>query len=106
LTNFGQDSGSAYARGRIYLPIEEMHAHHAEEAALVESRVTPEWRAAIASAVRAPPALFNNGFPLCDRLRGRLRYEIRATWLGGTRILDRIAAANFDVLRHRPTIGA
>ena len=51
-------------------------------------------------------ALFTDGLPLCDRLGGRLRYEIRATWLGGTRILDRIEAVHFDVLNHRPTIGA
>jgi hypothetical protein len=27
------------------------------------------------------------------------------TWLGGTRVLDRIAEANYDVLTRRPTLG-
>ena len=106
LTNFWQDVRSDYVRGRIYLPVEEMHAHRAEEAALVEGRVTPEWRNAIAAAVRRTRARFDDGLPLCDRLRGRLRYEIRATWLGGICILDRIEAIGFDVLNHRPTITA
>jgi len=106
LTNFWQDVGSDYRRGRIYLPLEEISAHHAEERALVEGRVTPEWRSAIASAVARTRALFNEGAPLCDRLRGRLGYEIRLTWLGGTRILDRLEAARFDVLSRRPTIGS
>jgi hypothetical protein len=34
-----------------------------------------------------------------------LRYELRATWLGGTRILDRLAAVRFDVVNCRPTLG-
>ena len=106
LTNFWQDVRSDYVRGRIYLPLEEMHAHRAEEVALIEGRITPEWQNAIAAAVRRTRARFNDGLPLCDRLRGRLRYEIRATWLGGTCILDRIEALGFDVLNHRPTITA
>ena len=50
--------------------------------------------------------LFTAGLPLCDGIRGRLRYELRLTWLGGNRILDRIEARRFDVLKHRPTLGA
>ena len=30
---------------------------------------------------------------------GRLRFELRATWLGGMRILDRLERAQFDVVR-------
>jgi len=106
LTNFWQDVKSDWARGRIYLPREEMQAHGADETALVGDNLAPAWREAIASAVTRTRALFDDGRPLCDRLRGRLRYEIRMTWLGGTRILNRIEAANFDVLNLRPTIGA
>lgn len=106
LTNFWQDVKSDWGRGRIYLPREEMQAHGAEETALAEGRLSSGWREGIASAVARTRVLFKDGLPLCDRLSGRLRYEIRVTWLGGTRILDRIEAVNYDVLRHRPTIGA
>jgi hypothetical protein len=34
-----------------------------------------------------------------------MRYELRATWLGGTRILDRVVAARFDVVNRRPALG-
>lgn len=105
LTNFWQDVKSDYRRGRIYLPLEEMRAHRAEERALEGRQITPEWRDALAAAVRRTRALFNDGQPLCDRLRGRLGWQIRLTWLGGTRILDRIEAIEFDVLNQRPTIG-
>jgi squalene synthase HpnC len=105
LTNFWQDVKSDYRRGRIYLPLEEMRAHRAEESVLEGHRITSEWRDALAAAVRRTRALFNDGQPLCDHLRGRLGWEIRLTWLGGTRILDRIEAVKYDVLSQRPTLG-
>ena len=37
-------------------------------------------------------------------VRGRLRYELRATWLGGTRILDKLETANLDMFARRPTL--
>ena len=105
LTNFWQDVKSDYRRGRIYLPREEMRAHSADERAIAGHHVTSEWREALAVAVSRTRALFNDGQPLCDRLRGRLGWEIRLTWLGGTRILDRIEAVKFDVFGRRPTLG-
>jgi squalene synthase HpnC len=105
LANFWQDVKSDYRRGRIYLPLEEMRAHGAQEAALREPHISSGWRNALAAAVRRTRALFRDGQPLCDRLRGRLGWEVRLTWLGGTRILDRIEAIKFDVLDQRPTLG-
>ena len=35
-------------------------------------------------------ALFEAGRPVCDGVSGRLRWELRVTWLGGMRILDRL----------------
>ena len=48
--------------------------------------------------------LFTAGRPVCDCVRGRLRYELRATWLGGTAILDKLEAADFDVFAGRPKL--
>jgi phytoene synthase len=75
LTNFWQDTTVDAARGRVYLPAE------------TRGQVEP-----MREAVRRTRALFMDGRPLCDAVRGRLRYELRATWLGGMRILDRIEA--------------
>jgi phytoene/squalene synthetase len=49
-------------------------------------------------------ALFAEGRPVADVVRGRLRWELRATWLGGVRILDEIEALNFDTLNTRPRL--
>ena len=41
---------------------------------------------------------------MCDEVSGRLRFELRATWLGGNRILDKLESAGFDVFAKRPTL--
>ena len=42
---------------------------------------------------------------VADGVKGRLKWELRATWLGGMRILDRLEAIDFDVFHHRPALG-
>ena len=106
LTNFWQDVTKDYERGRVYLPLEEQRLHCAREEDLADGRITPAWRDALSAAALRTRDLFEAGRPLCDALRGRLRYELRATWLGGTRVLDRLARVHFDVARRRPTLGA
>jgi squalene synthase HpnC len=105
LTNFWQDLKRDHDRGRLYLPRDEQRAHGAREDDLAAGRITPAWQAALEAAVLRTRALFNAGRPLCDAFQGRMRYELRATWLGGTRILDRLAAVGFDVANRRPTLG-
>lgn len=112
LTNFWQDLKIDVDRGRVYLPEEELRAHGASvsdlagPAAAMATAMTPAWTRAVAAAVRRTRLLFGEGRPLCDAVRGRLGYELRATWLGGTRILDAIERADFDVMGRRPTLGA
>ena len=105
LTNFWQDLAIDWRRGRLYVPAEERTRAFARESDLDRDELTSEWRNALEHAVRRTRALFDTGRPVCDAVSGRLRWELRFTWLGGTRILENIEAAGFDVMRHRPTIG-
>ena len=105
LANFWQDFGRDWRNGRLYLPIEECDRHGAREADLDAGKMTVAWRRAVEAAVSRTRDLFAAGRPVCDGVRGRLRWELRLTWLGGSRILDKIGAAGFDVLEHRPTLG-
>ena len=106
LTNFWQDLKSDFDRGRIYLPVEEMQAHGAAEADLAAGTITAGWRHALAAAVARTRVLFAAGRPLCGAVAGRLKYDLRATWLGGMRVLRRIESVDFDVVRRRPRLGA
>jgi squalene synthase HpnC len=106
LTNFWQDLKIDFDRGRIYLPSEEIAGHGAAEADLAAGRLTEGWRRAMAAAVARTRTMFLTGRPLCGAVAGRLRHELRATWLGGMRVLARIERADFDVVAHRPSLGA
>jgi squalene synthase HpnC len=105
LTNFWQDVAVDWAKGRVYVPLELMEASGAAEASLAAGEWTPAWESALREAAGRTRSLFAEGRPLVDTVRGRLRYELRATWLGGTRILDKLERQNFDALHHRPTLG-
>jgi phytoene/squalene synthetase len=106
LTNFWQDLKIDFDRGRMYLPQDERERHGAFEHDLAAGSITPGWQRALATAVARTRLLFDEGRYVCDGVRGRLRYELRATWLGGTRILDRLERSRFDVIRRRPRLGA
>jgi squalene synthase HpnC len=106
LANFWQDFRVDFERGRVYLPQSEARAHGADERDLTAASTPRPWRRAVAAAVARTDELFAAGRPLCDALGGRLRWELRATWLGGTRILRAIERADFDVMGRRPKLGA
>ena len=106
LTNFWQDLKVDFDRGRIYLPAEEIAGHGAVEADLAAGRLTQAWRAAMAAAVARTRAMFLAGRPLCGVVAGRLKHELRATWLGGMRVLSHIERVDFDVVGRRPSLGA
>lgn len=88
--NLWQDFDVDLRRGRIYLPTGELDAEGVAEADLTPGTLPPPVARALGRAVGVTRELFVAGRPLCDELRGRLRYELRATWLGGMRILDRV----------------
>lgn len=104
LTNFWQDLEIDWMKGRLYVPESIWRAAGARESDLASRRLTPEWRVALEDVTRRTRALFAEGRPVCAAVRGRLRYELRATWLGGTRILDKLEAADFDVFAARPKL--
>jgi len=105
LTNFWQDLAVDWPRGRLYVPADVWRAHGAATADLEARRWTPAWAAALRECGARTRALFDQGRPVCDGVSGRLRYELRATWLGGTRILDRLEQTGFDVFTSRPALG-
>jgi squalene synthase HpnC len=104
LTNFWQDLDVDWTRGRLYVPATIWRAVGAKESDLTARRLTPEWATAMTDVVGRTRQLFQAGAPVCDGVTGRLRWELRGTWLGGVRILDKLAAAGFDVFSARPTL--
>ena len=106
LANFWQDLERDWQRGRLYVPLEEIRAAGASELDLDRRHVTGAWRDLISSLVARTRAIFLRGRPVADMVRGRLRIELRLTWLGGIRILEQLECHGFDVFGHRPMLGS
>jgi squalene synthase HpnC len=106
LTNFWQDLARDWQNGRLYVPTEDRDRAGAHDSDLDAGRLTPEWETALRSVAARTRALFDTGRPVCDGVRGRLRWELRLTWLGATRVLDKLEMLHFDVFHRRPTLGA
>ena len=106
LTNFWQDLDGDWRKGRLYVPRDLASTAGAREEDLARGEITAAWRTALGECARRTRALFDAGRPVCDAVRGRLRWELRATWLGGTRILERLERSRFDVFRARPSLSA
>jgi squalene synthase HpnC len=105
LTNFWQDFGRDWRAGRLYVPRDVQEACGAREGDLAGTWLTAEWIRAIEACARFTRAQFLYGRAVCDGVWGRLRLELRLTWLGGVRVLDRVERRGRDLLHHRPTIG-
>ena len=106
LANHWQDLAIDARRGRFYAPATLMTAHGVDEAALAGEEGGAAARALVRDLVQRARPFFQEGRALIDQVGGRLRWELRLTWLGGWRILDRIEAADGDVWRQRPRLGA
>jgi phytoene synthase len=104
LTNFWQDLERDWNKGRLYVPADELAATGAREEDLDRRRWTTEWRATLARVAARTRELFADGRPVADHVRGRLRWELRLTWLGGVRILDSLERRGFNVFDRRPTL--
>ncbi len=105
LTNFWQDLARDWSRGRLYVPLAELRSAGAVEDDLNGGRLTPAWAALMASLGARTRALFDRGRFVCDTIGGRLGLELRLTWLGGRRILDRLERSGYDVFTARPSLG-
>ena len=106
LTNFWQDLERDWAMGRLYVPIEDCARAGADEQELSARVITAPWRLVMGTMAERTRALFADGRPVCDGVRGRLRVELRLTWLGGMRVLEKLERRDFDVFRDRPALQA
>ncbi len=102
LANHWQDLAVDLRKDRLYVPRELLERFGVRESDLGAERVDAAFTALMRELVGRTRALFAHGRPLCDRVGRALRFEMRLTWLGGTRILDGLEAVGYDMFRRRP----
>ncbi len=104
LANFWQDVAVDIKKDRIYLPQEEMMRFGVTEEDLRNRRFSAAYADLLRFQVERTREIFALGQTLPAQVRGRLAVELRLTWLGGMRILERIEALGYDTLNARPKI--
>ena len=104
LTNFWQDFGRDWRAGRLYVPREVQDASGARESELEGAALSPAWARAIQACTTFTRAKFLDGRSVCDGVCGRLRAELRLTWLGGWHLLARVERERNALLSSRPTV--
>lgn len=93
-----QDVAEDLARGRIYLPTEDLERFGVSEADLAAPSAGPEVRELIAFQVDRARTLLDHGAPLVGTVRGRLRLLLAGFTAGGYAALSAVEAAGYDVL--------
>ncbi|MGA9063260.1 MAG: squalene synthase HpnC [Terracidiphilus sp.] len=104
LANFWQDVRVDYAKGRVYLPQEDMRRFGVNDETIAQGAATPEFRALLRHEVDYARSLFEQGFPLIGRVNRGLALDLDLFSRGGIEILRAIERRDYDVLSARPAI--
>lgn len=100
-----QDVTEDLARGRVYLPAEDLKRFHVQDADLAAPTAGASVRALVAYEAERARSLLDEGTPLVAGVHGRLRLLLAGFVAGGRAAVHAIAAAEFDVLPGPPKPG-
>jgi len=104
LANFWQDVTVDYAKGRIYLPLEDMRRYSVSEEDLAQSLNTPAFCDMMKFEVERAREWFRRGLPLVKKVDAALAVDLELFSRGGQEILNAIERQRFAVLGRRPVI--
>jgi len=104
LTNFLQDVAGDYARGRIYLPLDELARFRVDESMIARGDAGPQWQLLMRFQIDRTRRMLQAGAPLGRVLDGRIGIELRLIVMGGARILEKLSAVDGDVFVRRPVL--
>jgi squalene synthase HpnC len=104
LANFWQDVTVDYAKGRIYLPLEDLHRYAVTEEDIAQKRNTPAFCETMKFEVERAREWFQLGLPLMKKVDAQLAIDLELFTRGGQEILQAIERQRFAVLGRRPVI--
>ena len=104
LANFWQDVVADYAKGRIYLPLEDLRRFSVIEEVIASRRATPQFIELMRFQVGRARQWFDRGLPLAAKVDKELATDIELFTRGGQEILNAIERQGCDVLSRRPVI--
>ncbi|MCK6555367.1 squalene synthase HpnC [Candidatus Binatia bacterium] len=104
LANFWQDVAIDAARGRLYVPLEDLERFGATPEDILRGRRTSSTHALMAFEVERARTMLQEGLVLAGMVERRLGREVQLFAWGGLEILRAIEAVDYDVATRRPEV--
>jgi squalene synthase HpnC len=104
LANFWQDVSADFAKGRIYLPLEDLRRFGVGEETISKAGNNTAFREMLKFEVQRAREWFAQGVPLIAMVDRELSTDIELFSRGGQEILNAIEAQDYAVLGNRPSI--
>jgi len=109
LTNFWQDIAVDLLKDRIYIPREDIKKYGYSYEKLIKKVYNHTYAELLKFEVNRTREIFNEGKELIniagkDPKLKKLSKELKLTWLGGNKILDKIEEMDYNTLAKRPVI--
>jgi squalene synthase HpnC len=105
LTNFWQDLGLDLARGRLFLPLEDLRRFGLARDDLAKPESRPRLTRLLVHECRATHELYERGRAVASRVPFGLSLQLRLTIAGGRAILREVERGGWRVLKRRPSLG-
>jgi len=104
LTNFWQDVAIDLKKDRVYIPQTMMRSANYGMDELFAHVYDTRFQEIMRELVERTWRMFDEGYPLVERVRWPLNAELRFTWLGGVTILSRTRKSEYNVFEKRPAL--
>jgi squalene synthase HpnC len=104
LANFWQDVSADFAKGRIYLPLEDLRRFGVSEGMIRDGDNSSAFCEMMRFEVERAREWFTQGLPLIAKVDRKLATDIELFSRGGQEILNAIERQNYAVLGRRPAI--
>jgi squalene synthase HpnC len=104
LTGMLRDVPRDFARGRLYLPLDDLERYRVTEDEIAAGQSTGRWRALMMFQIERTRKMLQAGASLGRNLPGRVGFDARLLILAGERILKKLHATQGDVFTGRPEI--
>src|SRR5579863_554143 len=104
LANFWQDVKVDFAKGRVYLPEQDMEFFGVKDETIAAGVATPEFKSLMKFEVDYARGRFEEGLALINMVDRALAVDLDLFSRGGIEILHAIERCDYDVLSARPSI--
>ncbi len=104
LANFWQDISVDIQKKRVYIPDEDFKRFGSSRERMFNGMTDEQFRTVVKFEVERTKQLFVKGLPLLQSVDTKLRFQLKLTWHGGMRVLEKIGQHNFETFHRRLTM--